>query len=241
MGGGVPVVHLDVDDPHRLGDEPVHVGPCAVLEHLEHELGSVLDQPVAPARLVGLDADLERHRVEEPAAAEPGIGQPLPTALGQAQQEVVERAIITGAADPHPSQHEVDGTEPHFFERGLEQHVVLEAIPAAPAGDHLVGEAVQVEHNGTPGARIEVLEHDRRGVGPVDGGQAGWFVAEADAVEVGGEVEGHVRTLDLDPSPSSVPAVNRGRQPKCPRCPEPGDRKCAGERIRTSTPEGTGT
>ena len=47
--------------------------------------------------------------------------------------------------------------EPHLFERSLEQHLVLEAIAAAPASAHFVREAVRVEYNRMAGARIEVL------------------------------------------------------------------------------------
>ena len=72
---------------------------------------------------------------------------------------------------------------------------MLEAIASAPATDHLVGEVVHVEHHGPTGARIEVLEHDRRRVGPVDSGEAGRLVAKAEAVEVGTEIEGHEKTL----------------------------------------------
>jgi hypothetical protein len=117
---------------------------------------------------------------------------------------VVERAIATGVADSHPGKHEVDGAEPQLLERGLEQHIVLEAIASAPATDHLVGEVVDVEDHGPTGARVEVLEHDRRRVGPVDSGEAGLLSAEAEAVEVGTEIEGHEKTLDREHS-SRVP------------------------------------
>jgi len=76
---------------------------------------------------------------------------------------------------------------------------VLEAVAAAPAGDHLVGQIVDVENNRPSRTRIEVLEHDRRRVGPVDGGKAGRLAPKADAIEVGAEVEAHVRTLDRVP------------------------------------------
>ena len=69
-------VHDDVDWLRRFGDEPVHVAPVAVLEHLEDEFRPVLDNSVAPSRLVGLDPRLEGYGLEETAAAEPDVGEP---------------------------------------------------------------------------------------------------------------------------------------------------------------------
>ena len=47
-----------------------------------------------------------------------------------------------------------------------------------------------------PGAWIEVFEHDRRCVGPMDSGKAGLLMTEAQLVEVQTEVECHEKTLD---------------------------------------------
>jgi len=46
--------------------------------------------------------------------AGPGRAEADATRLAQAT------SIVSGASDPHPSQHEVDGSQAHLLERGLE-------------------------------------------------------------------------------------------------------------------------
>jgi len=76
VSGGEPMVYLDVDGWHRLGHEPVPVGPLAVLNDLEDEFDPVLYEPKAPAGLVAPGTDLEEHRIEQTTSAKADVGRP---------------------------------------------------------------------------------------------------------------------------------------------------------------------
>src|SRR5581483_4299404 len=67
---GEPVAGLDVDERDRLGNEPVEIEPLPVLGGLKDELGTVLDHPELPARLLIRASRAERDRLEQGAVTE---------------------------------------------------------------------------------------------------------------------------------------------------------------------------
>ena len=75
-------------------------------------------------------------------------------------------------ADANAREHRLD-LQAEVLERRGEQQVVLEAVPAAPLGDHLALEVLLLERDRDAPVRVEILERDRRGVGPVDLCQVG--------------------------------------------------------------------
>ena len=76
VGGGEPVVHFDVNRRHGLGHKAVQVVPRVVLEDLEDEFRTFLDQPVSPTGLITLDPGFEGHQIEQSAPTESHIGEP---------------------------------------------------------------------------------------------------------------------------------------------------------------------
>ena len=82
MRAGEPVRHLEIDRLHRMGEEGILVGPCAIAPHLHDAQLALLDYPKGEAcrrrgRLAG-----HRQRLARSFAAEPDIRQPrLPVDL----------------------------------------------------------------------------------------------------------------------------------------------------------------
>jgi hypothetical protein len=200
----------------------------AVPEDLEDELLALGHQPVAPPGLLGLLPGGEGEGVEEPAAPQSDVGQPGRALVDHPEQQVVERTGGTARGPhPHPGEHRCDLVA-EGLERRLEEEVVLEAVAAAPVGDHLLLEPLEVEDDRSSAQRVEVLEGDRRRVRAVDRGEAGRGV-QPETPEVGVEVlERHEVTVDEAPSrvPSDplytlaeevsvrrtrVPGIGRGR------------------------------
>ena len=153
------------------GHEPVHVSPVAVLEDLQDELGPLLDKPVPPPGLLALHADLEGNRVQQPTASEPHVGQPEGTVDHHAEQQVVECTRRALGAEADPGQHRLYPGDPQCLERRGEEEILFEAVAATPSGDQLLLQPVGIELHRSPARRVEVLEGDRRGMGPVDLGQ----------------------------------------------------------------------
>ena len=74
-----------------MRQEPVDVGPAARAARLQHELGTVLDHPKAPARLLvqRVRIGAEGDRIEQRAQAKASVRMPLfAIAVGDPQHEV---------------------------------------------------------------------------------------------------------------------------------------------------------
>jgi hypothetical protein len=81
---------------------------------------------------------------------------------------MTRRPRLAGStAHPDPRQHRLD-TEAHMLECRRQEQVVLEAIPAPPAGHELPLKIGLLQRDGDAAVGVEVLERDRRRVRPVD-------------------------------------------------------------------------
>ena len=91
----------------------------------------------------------ERNRIEQRAEAEADVRVPRDAvAVAHPQDKMAGRASAGGRVSaPHPSEHRLDG-QSLVLERRREQQVVLEAIAAAPGGDHLALEVLRLERDG---------------------------------------------------------------------------------------------
>ena len=99
--------------------------------------------------------------------------------------------------DAHPRKQQLDlGAE--RLERGLQQEVLLEAIPAAVFGHELSLEVLGRQRHRDAPARIEVLERDGGGVRPMDPRRC-WLAAQADAGQVGVEIAHAPESTSLRP------------------------------------------
>src|SRR5579859_204230 len=86
--------------------------------------------------------------------------------------------------------------EPQGRQRRAEERVLLEAVAAAPRADELGLQRAEVQRNRPAEQRVQVVEGDGVGVQPMQGAKdiEGRFAraVEADAREVGVEIENHV-------------------------------------------------
>ena len=160
------VRHLGVDRVLRLERERVEIDPPVRAMRLQDADAVVVHQPEPPAELVELGPRFDRHRAQDPAAAEPDVREPALSVRLDQQRHVRSSGHAPRAeADPRAQTRDV---EPDGLERGGEQRVVLEAVAAAAIADELVLQAREVEPDRAPEQDVEVLERDRRRVREMD-------------------------------------------------------------------------
>ena len=149
--------------------EGVDVSPSVRAQRPEDQLVTVLHHLETPARLLVDARRAERDRVEQRAQPEPDVGMPLASVpVRYPQDQMAGRPRLTGStvrADAR--QHWLD-PEAHVLERRRQEQVVLEAIPAPPAGHELPLEVGLLQRDRDAAVGVKVLERDLCRVRPVD-------------------------------------------------------------------------
>jgi len=206
---GRPVARLEVHVRGGLDDEAVEVAPALPVGRLQHALGAVVDQAEAPPRLLLGGARSKRQGLEQAAGPETDVGEPIRALRANAQHEVLARANDARSdPQPDPGQERLDLRAARLG-RGLQQEVLLEAVPAAARPDELALDVLDRQRGRNPPLRVEVLEGNRGGVRAVDLGQAG-APGEADPLEIGVEIE-HGRNSSRDPHGARGPGSGSPR------------------------------
>jgi hypothetical protein len=82
--------------------------------------------------------------------------------------------------------------KPERAQRPLQQRVVLEPIPAAPAAHQLAGQGGRIEPGAAPEQRVDILERNRRRVGRYHGAEGCQIrparPGVANAIEIGDKI-----------------------------------------------------
>src|SRR5262249_34476108 len=131
--------------------------------------GAGLDQLAGLARWAVDPGWAARSRDEQRAEPDADIGMPLASVpVRRPQYQMAGRPRLAGStAHADARQHWLD-LEAHMLKRRRQEQVVLEAIPAPPAGDELSLQIGLLQRDRDAAVGVEVLERDRRRVCPVD-------------------------------------------------------------------------